>query len=620
MAHPDAEIYEFADFRLDVSEHVLSRGGGAVVITPKAFDLLALLVRNHGHLLTKEEIITALWEGSFVEEANLNVNISALRRVLGDSATEQRFIETVPRQGYRFVAEVRRPTSPAREAERPVVPPAGERGRSNIKRVVYPAVIAALVIGVAFGGWAAYRAVATRDPKPRSIAVLPFRPLSQDSSDEALEMGMTDALITKLGKLGELTIRPTSAVRRYGSENVDGMEAGRELQVEAVLEGKIQKAGNRVRVTVQLLRVSDGSTIWSDSFDDFFTNIFAVQDSISEKMAHSLSVKLSRQEQESIEKRYTENTEAYQLFLEAQFHHEQISEEGSRNAIRFYEAAVAKDPDYALAWANSVGAYAHLANLNGYSTDNLQKARDAANRAISIDPELAEAHEAQATILDFFDWNWPAAEKEYLKAIELGPNREGPHYSYSIFLSRFKRHDEAVREIRIASHVNPTAVYIQNQIVNTLYRARRYEEAMAEAKRSLSMKPDNNVANNFLFRIYLQMSRYSDAEAVMNRMLAAGTTQPEVLKARLYLHTGRRAEAEAILRSVIAEYKEGDTCWDVALNYVRLGDLDNAFKFLEKSFVRRESHMTALNLEPEWDPLRGDPRYSDLMRRMQLPD
>lgn len=630
MTETEREIYEFEGFRLDVSEHLLWQNGTIATVTPKAFDLLVLLVRNQGHLLAKDEIIERLWAGSFVEEANLNVNISALRRILGDTPTEQRFIETVPRHGYRFVAPVvspgGKPIPDAAEvvdesslssdlAENPQAPLSPRKRRS----LLVPLGALAGLILMLFVGWFAYRLSGSQAPKPRSVAVLPFRPLSQGSSDEALEMGMTDALITKLSKLDQLTVRPTSAVRRFAAQDTDAVAAGRELQVEAVLDGKIQKADKKVRVTVQLIRVADGGTLWSDTFDDYFSNIFALQDSISERMANLLAIKLGPREQESLEKRYTESTEAYQLYLQGAHHHLQISPEGSRKAIEYYEQAVKVDPRYALAWAESVGAYAHVAGLNENREANLQRARIAAYTALSLDPELPEAHEAVATILDFFDWNWPEAEREYLKAIELGPNRESPHYAYSIFLSRFKRHDEAVREIRIARQIHPNAVYVQNQLVQTLFRARRFEECIAEANRSLELKPDSVTPIGFIFRSYLQLSKIAEAEAAMGRLIELDPANAPSFRARLYLKLGKTAEADALLRPMVREFSEKEIAWSLAQTHMRLGEFDKMFQLLEYSFKRREPPLTTINIEPEWDSIRGDPRYTDLMRRIGLP-
>lgn len=620
MEGKGGQIYEFGEFRLDVSERVLLRESEAVPLTPKVFDLLVVLVENHGHLLTKDEIISSLWADSFVEEANLNVNMSALRRSLGETPGEQRFIETVPRQGYRFVAEVSEKDANVPALTGPRLRP----GKSTLaagflhRKILISTLTLVLLFVAGFSVWRYVRRGQSVS-EIRSIAVLPFRPLTKSGGDAALEMGMADALITKLSVLREVTVRPTGSVLKFSEGDADSVGAGRELQVEAVLEGRIQRFENRIRVTVQLLRVSDGASLWAESFDDYFTNIFALQDSISDRMFQTLSVRLSPQDQNSVDKRHTESTEAYQLYLQAQYHHLQISAEGSRAAINYYEQATKADPKYALAWAQSVGAYAHMANLNDDRDGYLQKARIAAYTALSLDHELPEAHEAVATILDFFDWNWPEAEREYLRAIELGPNRDGPHYAYSIFLSRFKRHDEAVKEIRIAGQILPNAVFVQNQLVQTLFRARRFEECITEANRSLQMKADGLVPLGFIFRSNIQMSKITEAESAMNRLIEIDPQNADSLRARLYIRTGRAADAEAIIRPKTHEYREGDVAWQLAQNYLRLGDLDKVFETLEHSFKRREANITMINVEPEWDPIRGDARYSDLMRRIGIP-
>ncbi len=430
---------------------------------------------------------------------------------------------------------------------------------------------------------------------------------------------MADAIITKLNSLPQLTVRPTSTIEKYSDTN-DPIAVGRELQVEAVLDGKIQRADNRIRISVQILRVADGATLWAGSFDDYFTNIFAVQDSISERMLETLSVKLSGSEVAAISKRYTENTEAYQLFLKGQFYQEQISREGTENALKYYRAAVERDPDYALAWAASAPAYIHLANLNLDRDNNIRNAREAATRAAELDPELADAHEALADVYDVLDWNWEAADAEYRKAIELNPRREGPHFSYSSHLSREKRHDEAVLAVETARRINPVALYIQNHLIHTLLRARRFEEAVAAAQKSLEMSPDNPNALNFLFRIYMYQGRFVDARAILDRYLAIKAPQADVFEAWYLLKTGKREAGERGLRTAIENYKSTEAYGPAALNAVRLGAYDEAFHYLEKAYQRREYHLLTINIEPDWDPIRDDPRFIELIHRMRLPE
>ncbi len=668
MTEKTNKIYEFGDFRFETAEQTLSRGGEIIALTPKVFDLLVVLVENHGHLLNKDELIKTLWADSFVEEANLNVTISALRRALGEKPNENRFIETVPRRGYRFVAEVRE-IKDKNETEEIIEAPEtfNEAKTLSIKlpakfcpkcQKIYtdetlnfclddgePLKIEAQItnksLSLAFppnsrllfllGGFLAavvagfivwklaFEADKTDVSAIRTIAVLPFKPLVGNQSDSALEIGMADALITKLGNLEQITVRPTSSISKYTEINSDPVAAGRELQVEAVLDGKIQRADNKIRVTVQLLRVVDGATLWTGSFDDFFTNIFAVQDSISEKMTASLALKISGKEKALLAKRPTENTEAYALYLQGRFYHEQLSEEGSRKAVEYYERAVQKDPEYAMAYSWMVGALIHLANLNLDREENWRKARDAANKAVSADPNLADAHEALANVKDALDWKFAEAEAEYKKAIELDPKNPDAHYSYAILLTRFKRFDEAIREIETAKQLNPVALYIQNEVVLLLLRARRYDEAIVQARKILELKPDFPPTYILLIRLYILKSMPDEATAALKKYKELTSQSPKYLEAQIYFRAGKKDEAVKISREMIGKYKDGDNCSRYALYYVLLGEKDRAIEFLEKGFQRREIDMLWLNVDSHWDEIRSDARFQDLVRRVGLP-
>ena len=663
------KIYEFGDFRFDVAEQILLRNGEVAALTPKVFDLLVVLIENHGHLLSKDTLVKALWADSFVEEANLNVTVSALRKVLGEKPNEHKFIETVSRRGYRFVAEVReikdeseteksdttaRTFSDAKTLSLDLPAkhcPKCQKvyydkslnfcledgallkadGRTTNKSFSIPFqnnskvwLLLGGILVAAIAGFLVWKFAAQSNKTDVSnihtIAVLPFKPLVNNQSDSALEIGMADALITKLSSLQQLTVRPTSAISKYVETNTDPIAAGRELQVEAILDGKIQRAENKIRVTVQLLRVSDGATLWAGSFDDFFTNIFALQDSISEKLTTSLALKISGKEKELLAKRPTENTEAYALFLQGRYYHEQISEEGSRKAIEFYEQAVQKDPEYALAYAWMTGAYFHLANLNINREENLQKARNSANKAASLDPNLPDSHEALATVKDVIDWNFTESEAEHRKSIEIDPKNADAHFSYASFLSRFKnRQDEALKEIETAKQLNPVTLYLKSESVRILIRVGRYDEAIAEAKKILELKPDFQIAYSLLAQLYVYKSMPTEANAALKKYQELTGSNQEYLTAFVYKHTGRKAEAEKILREAIGKYKEGDNCSPIANYYLMLGDKENALKFLEKAFQRREIALLRLGVDSNWDELRGDARFQDLLRRVGLP-
>ncbi len=616
MGERTGKIYEFDGFRLDPDERTLMHGDEPVTLTPKVFDLLVLFAENPGRLLEKEWIIGQLWQDSFVEEANLNVNVSTLRRALGETPNEHRFVETIPRRGYRFVAEV--------TESGPVESTTPQDSSTDALLREFPRwliALAAAVLVIGTGAALLYFRGSAADvgtTAVRTIAVLPFKPLVKDQGDEALEIGMADALITKLGSLEQITVRPTGAVSKYRTGNTDPLTAGRELQVDAVLDGKIQRADNKVRVTVQLLRVSDGSTIWAGSFDDFFSNIFAVQDSISERMLSSMSLKLSGKEKSLLAKRSTENTEAYSLYLQARYFHEQISEEGSKKALVFYRAALQKDPEYALVYAAMTGALIHLANLNIERDANLQAARDSAAKAVELDPNLAEAYEARATIKEALDWDFAGAEADFKRAVELDPRSSDAHYSYSILLSILGRHDAAIAEIEAARKSNPIAGYIQSEVARTYVRARRYDDALREIRKAVEMEPDNNGARSILIRIYLYRNEPAEARKELDAWPGLSENGRKILGAEIDLRTDQRARGIKVIREYLANRTLGITLADAAIYYVRIGDLDAAFTALEAGLKRRDPLMVVVATEPEFDIIRNDPRFIDIERRMNL--
>ena len=625
MARGANKTFEFGEFQLDAGEQVLRQNGEPVPLTPKVFDLLVLLIENPGHLMDKGILLETLWKDSFVEEANLNVNISALRRALGENPNEHRYIETVPRRGYRFVADVRETYRGDASAEAGIDSDLDLKGgrlpASKRKSYAVPILIAILLF-ISIGALVVWRMYANAQPDVsgiRTLAVLPFKPLSAGQGDAALEIGMADALITKLGRLQRISVRPTGAVAKYTESNTDAIAAGRELQVDTVLDGKIQRSENKIRITVQLLRVSDGTIIWAESFDDFFTNIFAVQDSISERILSSISLKISGEEKSLIAKRQTENTEAYMLYLQARFYHEKISEEGSKNALVYYRAALQKDPDYALVYASMTGALIHLANLNIERDSNLQAARDSASKAVELDPNLAEAYEAAATIKEALDWDFAGAEAEYKRALALDPRSSDAHYSYSILLSMLKRFDEAISHIETARSINPTAGFIQSQVAQTYVRAHRYGEALREARKAIEMDPDNNSARFQVVRIYLYLGLPADAQRELVGWDGFSERARKALTADIDLLTDKRPEGERAIREILAGSGKNLSDIVAATYYVKLKDYDAAFETLNKAYQQRETLLLSVNTDPEWDPIRSDPRYLDLIKRMGLP-
>src|SRR6266851_344867 len=490
-------LFEFGPFRLDAAERRLWRDEAEPVqLPPKVFDLLVLLVENRGRLLDKSFLLESLWPGTFVEEANLSVNVSLLRKALGDGVGET-YIETVPKRGYRFVANVTEVPGRAEAAEAPpaTVESAAKpeittpRGPANGRHWWAWAGAGCLML-LAILGWLIWRGIlgGSRAPQIHSIAVLPFLPLDGNATHNYLGLGMAEAVVTRLSAIPRITVRPTSAVVKYLKSDSDPLAAGRELQVDAVMVGRIQEYEKRIRVTVRLYRVRDGTSIWADRFDDNVTNIFAVQDAISERIADTLALRVTETERQHLTKRSTENTEAYQLYLQGQYLATKRFGESGHQAIEYYQRAVEKDPDYAAAYAALSYSCVLQAGEGGDETLKNQ-ARMAAMKAISVDNQLADAHVALGDVLMRMDWDWTGADRAFSKAIAIDGNLATAHAAKSILLTAFGRHDEAIREMEAACRLDPSSAILRSDLAWTLHFGRRYKEAVKESRTAVQLDP-----------------------------------------------------------------------------------------------------------------------------------
>ena len=449
MSKTNRELYEFGTFRLDVSERLLWRDGERVPLSEKAFDTLCVLVRRGNHLVSKDELLNQVWPDAVVEENNLDKNISLLRQVLGERTGKGKFIETVRGHGFRFVPEVRRisedgigekqgatvselqlgfaeqrPTTPEPGTQTPTTKP--RISNQRILLVAAVVVIVVTVIGIYL--WQQSSVTTTT----RTIAILPFKSLVREQRDEALELGMADALISKLSEAEEITVRPLSAIRRYDSPDQDSVAAGRNLNVEAILDGSLQTSGDRIRVNARLVRVSDGKQLWASQFDEKFTDIFDVQDSISERVATALKVRLINKGN----RRYTDNIEAYELYMKGRFHGLRLTRAETDKAVAYFQQAIELDRNYALPYIGLAAAYIPMALTSGLpSSQVIPKAREAALRALEIDPGNSEAHEMLGLISFWHDWDWQVAEKHCQRALDLDPKNPSAHYAYAHLLS-----------------------------------------------------------------------------------------------------------------------------------------------------------------------------------------
>jgi len=635
MNEPQTNNYEFGEFRIDAVKRLLSGGDGeSLPLTPKVFELLLYLVRNNGRVLEKDELMREIWTNTIVEESNLSQNISILRRVLGEKRDEHQFIVTVPGRGYKFVADVREKSESfaaagglnkaglqisddklQTEDQRPKT-----IDRSRNYKIWLMLFAGILAIGTAVYFWQS-SAKSVLSPI-KSIAVLPFKPLVADNRDEALEMGMADTLIARLGNNREIVVRPLSSVRRFGNLEQDAQSAGRELGVDSVLDGNIQHWGDKIRVNVRLIGTADGATLWAGTFDEKFTDIFVVQDAISQKVAAALALRLSNDEKNRFNNRGTENVEAYRFYLQGRYHALKVTPPDIRQGIEFYKQAIAADPLYALAFAGMAQAYAALPITSDVPPNEaFPQAKAAANKALEIEPELAEAHIILGVVEFWFDWGWTNAEAELKKAIEINPNNSDAHRFYAVLLTVLGRSDEALAEIELARQSDPLSLIAGALKAQAFFYAGRDAEAIEQSNKTLEIEPNFWIAHLMLARIYIRQKRFDEAISAAKKAeeFSGGNSEALSLTAYALAKADRRDEALTMLEALKSRSSERYVpAYNIAMIYNALGNDAEALNQLEKAFQTRDARMILLKVEPKWNNLRDKPQFIDLLKRMKL--
>lgn len=632
-------IYEFGLFRVDAAKRLLLRDGEPVPLTPKSFDILLALVETSGEVFGKDDLMKRIWPDSFVEEGNLTYNISMLRKALGEKASEHQYIVTIPGRGYQFSANVRKLSDdpPARSAdlagEAALQPEAqitderiaGPRTYSVRRRWVILAGFALLLLAAA----AIYflRSKESGQPKStvaiKSLAVLPFKPLVADRRNEELELGMAVTLINKLSSIRELVVRPISAVSKYSALNQDPLAAGRELGVDAVLDSSIQwDSENKIRVTTRLLRVGDGSTIWTDKCDEQCSNLFELQDSIAERVARAVSPRLTGGERELLAKRYTESYEAYELYVQGLYFWKMGTRQGIQKAIDSFQQAIGKDQNYALAYAGLANCYV-LKSAEEGPREILLNAKEAATKALEIDNNLSEAHSTLGAVKMRLELDWPGAESEQKLAIALNPNNAIAHTHRGMSLATVGRFDEAKAEIKESLEIDPFSITTRRAVPLILYWSRRNDEAIAEYQKVIAMAPDFPLAQRDLGLAYEQKGLYQEALEQLQKSLALPgsyfKTMNEADIGHLYAAWGKTSEARKVLAELIHKSEKGEaSAYGIAVILAGLGEKDTALEWLNKAYEDRSFWLTWIKNDPRLDGLRLDPRFTDLLRRMKI--
>ena len=559
-----ASIFEFGPFRVDARRRLVWRGGELLAVPPKAVDLLAVLLAQPGQVVPKEELLRRVWPDTFVEEANLSVNVSILRKALG-AGPEGDWIQTVARRGYRLVGAVE----------------------------------------------------AGPDAGPRSLAVLPFRPLHGPESDEALGVGLADALISRLASVGRLVVRPTTTIRRFASPDVDPVEAGRSLRVDAVLDARYRRTEGRLLVSAQLLSVDGASAIWAERFDEAATDVFAVEDAIAVRLAAALAVELTADERRRLGRRHTESVAAWQAYARGRSFWARLARPWLEKATASFEEASRLDPGYALPHAGLADVYL-AAGLAGGVPARLawSLAAQAAERARQRDPQLAEAHVTAGFLRLFEHWDWRGAEAAFLRAVELAPASVVPHQWRGLLLGLGGRFAEGRRALDRAAEIDPLSTIVSALQGLLLGLEGRHEEEAAQQRLTLELDPQHVVGRWALGAALLNTpGRAEEAVAELRQAVALAEGAPFLrpVLARALAAAGRMDDARAELAGA------SGPAYPSAAARLALGDRRDAVRLLAAAAEARDPWVVALPLDPALRALRGDPDFDALAERVRGP-
>ena len=571
MARMDKRVYQFGPFQLDTEDCLLTRNGEIVPLTRKAFETLSLLVQNSGRVLEKEEMMKSIWPDRFVGEATLAQNVFTLRRVLGERPNQAHYIETVPRRGYRFIGRVSQPDYGA--------------------------------------------------PKAKSIAILPFKVLTNDSSNEYFGLGIADALITRLSNVKDIIVRPTSAILKYHRQDQDLYTVGRELKVHLALDGVVQQLDDRIRITVQLVNVESAMPLWAGKFDEKFSDVFTLQDIISKQVIEALTLKLTNDQELLLTKEYPKNSEAFRYFLKGRYLWSKWTEDGFKKSIISFNRAIEIEPCYALAYAGIADTYAAL-GFYGYMRpyQAMPKVKAMAQKALQLDEHLAEARLPLAAALFFFDWDWAGAEEEFKRSIAANPDYAVAYQTYGLYLIVMKRFEEASAMLGRAMEADPVSPLIKTTAGFPYHYSGQLEQAIKLYRETLEEDPYFGLAHVSLADVCLQTGMYEEAiDHYRQAMATWGEKLTLPYLGYAYAVSNKKNEALAILeRLEQLSRTEYVSPFSMAVVCAGIKERDLTFEWLEKSYEERSNKLVFLGVQPTFAPIRSDPRFTDLLRRIGL--
>lgn len=625
--NPPEVTYEFGPYAFEPAQWRLVRGQEVIQLPPKALATLHVLVASAGGLVTKQEILTRVWEGTFVEEGNVAFYVAMLRKALSEPPGAT-YIETVKTRGYRFAAPVvvRRAEpdgepndvpAPAAAAVAPETPEASETARGSNRRAVWVslALLAVMATGLlAFSVW-------RRSTSIGAVVVMPFQAIAPDSEQAYLELGLAEAIAMRLGSLTSLRVPPLAAVRR----DEGPFEAGRRLGTQAVLTGTIQRSAAHLLITTQLSRVSDGERLWAWSFDTTAGEILAVQNDIAERIAVRLGRELTAADRARLTRRDTASGEAYDVFLQARERWRLRTPESIRQAITLYERAIAIDPQFARAYVGLADCY-NIAASGLPPNHRYPRAKANAEKAVALDPGSAEAHTSLAFMRYKFEWRWEDAEREFKEAIRLNPRYALAHHWYGEFLGLMDRPDEALVELNRALELDPFSLAVRSDMTRPLIRARRLAEARRVLDEGLEIDPNWYGFPLMMAEILALEGRDREsAEQTWRAMTLRAVPVEEINELRAAFEKGgmaemTRAQIRQLLRQDVQPTSSASffTAQYLSFAYGRLGDREQALRWLETSIERREDAAIHMLTNPAYDSIRQEPRFQQLLERLGL--
>jgi DNA-binding winged helix-turn-helix (wHTH) protein/TolB-like protein len=664
MGQKTKHFYEFGAYRLDLMNRLLLRDSEVVPLPPKSFDILLALVKESGQVLQKDELMQRVWPDTFVEEANLSNHVFTLRKALGEDKNGAKYIETIPRRGYRFVAQVTEiadlpddlvveehtrshiivveepeaspsiQSFPVEQTEEAKPPGKNYLAKSlSARKLTHLAFVMGgllLGLGLVIYFWGSGKSKPQlASPTVKSIAVLPFKPLVGENRNEMLELGMADTLINKLSGIKQLIVRPVSAVRNYTSLEQDPIAAGQELAVDYVVEGNLQMQGNKTRATVRLLSVQDKTAVWTTTCDQACNTIFELQDGVAEQVSRMLRLQLTTDEQQQLAKHYTHNTEAYQLYSMGRYFLNKTTKASLEKAIRYFQQAIDQDRSYALAQAGIAEAHILLGLFNFLpQAEAYKKSEIAAARALEMDNSLAEAHAALGYAKFRYAWNWPAAEAEFKRAIDLNPNSAIAHHWYGEYLTVMQRFDEALVEQQRTQELDPQSLQVRFEIAVRFYFMHQYGQAIDELKKVIEMDRNYIVAYGLLWASYRESGLAAESVAArLEGLKLEGYTSREIGRLQeAFATAGLRGFWEADIALTKRQFSPNQSPVSgsigtalsllLAMNHSSLDQKDQAFIWLEKAYLERDSWLPELKADPVWENLRSDPRFTELLQRV----